>query len=129
MHKIDDDDFNSEVGTKSRVEVFPDIDVRMSSTSSTVTDVMFESVTPMCCGSKVIGFGAEPFSSIDKRDLMFFTLFIENAAMRSRKDWHSSFELVSVAGYVFSRSLTSDQTLRQFPAALVIRWQRYLYRD
>ena len=57
-----DDDFNSDVGIKSSGEDFPDIDVRMSLTSSTVTGVMFESVFLMYCGSKVIGFGAAPFS-------------------------------------------------------------------
>ena len=52
--KIGDDDFNSGVGIKSSGEGFPDIDVRMSLTSSTVTGVMFESVIPMCCGSNII---------------------------------------------------------------------------
>ena len=71
--KIGDDDFNSDVDIKSSGENFPDIDVRMSLTSSTITGVMFERVTLMCCVSKVIGFGAAPFSTIDMRDLMSLT--------------------------------------------------------
>ena len=56
--KFGDDDFNSDVGRKSSGEDFPGIAVRISLTSTTVTGVMFESVTPMSWGSKVIGFGA-----------------------------------------------------------------------
>lgn len=121
--------FNTDKRTKSSDEDLLDIDADTAMTSSGVTMARLFSIVPTCVVSDISESGITAPSMIVMQFLMSSTFFVNKKATASLNDRHYSFDLLSLGGDEWSRSLTLDQTWRTLLVALTIRWQGYLFHD